>query len=507
MAELLEKQTKQELISAVINLHSEVENMSLKNTNLNMEIEILKLQIKALKNQIFGIKSEKHTTIYPGQQTLDFGEKIDLDLPHDTEEISVSYHRKKPKKTREDFSKISLPEDLERVTTVIEPQEDTSDMEKIGEEVTELLAIEPQKFYVKRIVRPKYAKKDKSGIVVAELPSRIIMGGKVDVSLLVTILLDKYVDHMPLYRQVKKYERLGMKLNDSTIGFWVSGTLKILEYLYEVLEDKVIGSSYLQADETTIKVLDKLKKGTSHLGYYWVYHAVETGLIVYNYNRSRGKTEPHNFLSDYNGYLQTDGYAVYETLPNSNIQHLCCMAHARRNFFEAQGNDKARSTWILDKLQDLYAIESFARTMKITNDARFELRKKESVPVLNDMKDWLLKNVVEVLPQSAIGKSITYMLTRWEKLTLYTQNGILEIDNNLVENAMRPVALGRKNYLFAGSHDAAKRAGIIYSFIACCKNNGYNPYAWLEDTLIKLPDTKKSELHKLLPIKKQDGVY
>jgi transposase len=506
MVEQLEKHTKQELIDKFINLYSEVEKSSSKITNLNIENEILKLQIKSLKNQIFGIKSEKHTTIYPGQQTLEFGEKIDLDLPQDIEEASVTYHRKKPKKKRVDFSKISLPEDLERVTTVIEPMEDTSEMEKISEEVTELLAMTPAKFYVKRIVRPKYAKKDKSGIVIAELPSRIIMGGKVDVSLLVTILLDKYVDHMPLYRQVKKYERLGMKLNDSTIGSWVSGTVKMLEYLYEVLEQKIRGSCYLQADETTIKVLDKSKKGTTHLGYYWVYHSVETGLIAYNYNRGRGKAEPHNFLSDYNGYLQTDGYTVYETLPNTNILHLCCMAHARRNFFEAQGNDKARSTWMLDKIQELYAVESFARTMNITNEARLELRKKESVPVLNDMKDWLLKNIVEVLPQSAIGKAMTYMLARWDKLTLYTQNGILEIDNNLVENAMRPVALGRKNYLFAGSHDAAKRAGIVYSFIACCKNNGYNPYEWLEDTLNKLPDTKKSELHKLLPIKKQDGL-
>lgn len=506
MVEMLEKHTKKELISTVINLHSEVETMNSKNTNLNMEIEILKLQVKALKNQIFGIKSEKHTTIYPGQPMLDFGEKIDLDLPQDTEEISVNYHRKKARKKREDFSKISLPEELERVTTVIEPMENTDDMEKIGEEVTELLAIQPQKFYVKRIVRPKYAKKDKSGIVVAELPSRIIMGGKVDVSFLVTILLDKYVDHMPLYRQIKKYERLGMKLNDSTIGFWVSGTLKILEYLYEVLEDKVRGSSYLQADETTIKVLDKSKKGTTHLGYYWVYHAVETGLIVYSYNRSRGKAEPHNFLSDYDGYLQTDGYVVYETLPNSKIQHFCCMAHARRNFFEAKDNDKARSIWMLDKIQDLYAIESHARSMNVSNEVRLEMRKKEAIPILTEIKVWLLKNTIEVLPKSAIGKSIIYMLARWDKLTLYTQNGSLEIDNNLVENAMRPVALGRKNYLFAGSHDAAKRAGIIYSFIACCKNNGYNPYEWLENTLIKLPDTKKSQLHKHLPIKKQDGL-
>jgi transposase len=433
---------------------------------------------------------------------LDFGEKIDLDLPQDKEEVSVTYSRKKATKKREDFSKISLPEDLERVITVIEPLENTDDMEKIGEEVTELLAIQPQKFYVKRIVRPKYAKKDKSGIVIAELPSRIVQGGKVDVSFLVTILLDKYIDHMPLYRQIKKYERLGMKLNDSTVGFWVSEAIKILEYLYEVLEDQVQASGYLQADETPIKVLDKLKKGTTHRGYYWVYRAVESGLIVYDYHASRGKEQPHNFLSDYDGYLQTDGYAVYETLTSKKIKHLCCMAHARRKFFEAQDNDQVRCTWMLDKIQALYAIESNARSLNASHELRLEMRQKDAVPILAEIKAWLMKNSVEVLPKSAIGKAITYMLGRWDKLSLYAQDGSLEIDNNLVENAMRPVALGRKNYLFAGSHEAAKRAGIVYSFVACCKNNGYEPYAWLEEILTKLPDTKKSELYKLLPVKK-----
>ena len=233
---------------------------------------------------------------------------------------------------------------------------------------------------------------------------------------------------------------------------------------------------------------------------------MESGLVVYDYNQSRGQTSPGNFLSGFKGILQTDGYVVYENIAGKEMKRACCMAHARRKFFDAQQNDKQKASWMLDKMQMLYETESFARKEKMNYQKRLELRKEKSVPVMNEIKAWLRDNLIQVLPKSAIGIAINYMLPRWDKLNLFTQEGMLEIDNNLVENAIRPVALGRKNYLFAGSHEAAKRAGIIYSFIACCKKNGYDPYTWLEETLSKIQDTKKSDLHTLLPIKKGDGV-
>lgn len=476
-------------------------------TDQKNQIEYLKHQVSLFQKMVFGSKQEQHKAIEnPEQTTLAFSEKVDLDLPQDIDEQKASYHRKAKNTKRTDYSKLDIPADLERVVTVIEPLDKTDDMVKIGEEVTELLAITPQKFYVKQIVRPKYARANKEGIVIAELPSRPIQGGLVDVSLLTMLLLDKYVDHMPIYRQQKKYERLGVKLSESTLGNWISESIKLLEYLHVELVAIVKQSKYLQADETPIKVLDKDKKGTTHRGYYWVYHDVENGLVLYEYDPSRGQGAPTKFLMDYEGYLQTDGYAVYDVLPNKKIKLAGCMAHARRYFFDAQQNDNARATWMLDKLQDLYEIEKVAREQKLTHAQRFAIRQQNSEAILTEIKTWLNENQLLVTPKSPIGKAISYMNVRWHKLILFASDGILEIDNNLVENAIRPIALGRKNYLFAGSHEAAARAGIIYSFITCCKKNKIDPYKWLEETLTKLPDTKKSELYKLLPVKSQDGV-
>ncbi|HLF51555.1 IS66 family transposase [Flavobacterium sp.] len=493
MIETLNKLSKDELIIEVVNQKAENEN--------------LKHQIKLFQKMVFGSKQEQHNAIEnPSQTALEFTEKVDLDLPQDIEAEKASYHRKAKNTKRTDYSKLDIPADLERVVTIIEPLDKTDGMVKIGEEVTELLAITPQKFYVKQIVRPKYARENKEGVVIAALPSRPVQGGLVDVSLLTMLLLDKYVDHMPIYRQQKKYERLGIKLSESTLGNWVAESIKLLEYLHIELVERVKKSKYLQADETPIKVLDKDKKGTTHRGYYWVYHDVENGLVLYEYDPSRGQGAPGKFLMDYEGYLQTDGYAVYDVLPNKKIKLAGCMAHARRYFFDAQQNDNAKATWMLDKLQELYAVEDEARQSKYNHEERFISRQQKSVPLLTEIKNWLNENQLQVTPKSPIGKAISYMNVRWHKLILFASDGLLEIDNNLVENAIRPIALGRKNWLFAGSHEAAARAGIIYSFVTCCKKNNIDPYKWLEETLTKLPDTKKSELHKLLPLKAQDVV-
>ena len=257
-------------------------------------------------------------------------------------------------------------------------------------------------------------------------------------------------------------------------------------------------------DETRIQVLDKLQKGNSHRGYYWVYHDVENGLTLYEYDKGRGQAPPQDFLRDYKGILQTDGYVVYEAFQNKGIRLSCCMAHARRHFFDAKDNDKVRATWMLDKLQELYFIEKILREQQCTNEQRLQVRQEKSLPILNEIETWLNTNLIEVTPKSPIGKAITYMKARWDKLKLFASEGIIEIDNNLVENAIRPVAIGRKNYLFAGSHEAARRAGIVYSLIACCKKNNIDPYFWLMETLQIISDTKTSELYKLLPVKENN---
>jgi transposase len=221
--------------------------------------------------------------------------------------------------------------------------------------------------------------------------------------------------------------------------------------------------------------------------------------VFFDYQPDRGREGPTEILKEYKGFLQTDGYGVYEKFDNDGIVLMHCMAHARRMFDEAISNDKQRSETVLLGIQELYKIESKAREEEMNYEQRKELRQQFSVPILLALKKWMLENVALVTPQSLIGKAIGYSLSRWDKLSIYAEHGELEIDNNLVENAIRPVALGRKNYLFAGSHKAAHRAGMIYSLLATCKHNGVEPYAWLKNVLQILPDHKANELHLLLP--------
>jgi hypothetical protein len=282
---------------------------------------------------------------------------------------------------------------------------------------------------------------------------------------------------------------------------WISATCALLDPLYEVLRKEVLSSPYLQADETPIKVLDKAKKGTTHRGFHWVYHAPQERLVLFDYREGRGREGPTECLKDFKGCLQTDGYAVYEDFDKKpGITLLHCMAHARRKFDEAKDNDLVRASHVLTEMQKLYALERQAKENALSVDELYQIR-QQIVPVLDDLKQWMLKNYQSVLPQSVIGQAIHYSLQRWDKLCLYTTNGRLQIDNNLVENAIRPVAIGRKNYLFAGSHNGAQRAAMLYSFLGTCKIIGVNPFEWLRDVLIRIPDHPVNNLQQLLPHK------
>jgi hypothetical protein len=274
----------------------------------------------------------------------------------------------------------------------------------------------------------------------------------------------------------------------------------LLEPLYNELKKQVLNEHYLQADETPIKVLDPLKPGTTHRGYYWVYHSPQKRLVFFDYREGRGREGPTEILKDFNGFLQTDGYGVYDDFDKKeNIIHFNCWAHARRMFDEAIDNDKTRSEFALLKIQALYGLERVAKEGFFSTEQRAALRQEKAVPLLNDLEQWLKENIMQATPKSLIGKAIAYTLSRWDKLCLYAKHGELEIDNNLVENAIRPVALGRKNYLFAGSHQAAERAGMIYSLLASCKHNNIEPKAWLTNILKVLPDYKANQLYLLLP--------
>ncbi len=434
---------------------------------LQMEKELLQQELKELKRVVFGQKRERFVPAIPPSQ-------LSLQLDTQSTEPAVVLHQTvQYERVVKQVARVAIrqpfPAHLPRVDVLIEPQEDVSGMRKIGEEITEELELKPASLFVRRYIRPRYVSVEET-FHMAPLPSRPIEKGIPGPGLLTQIICDKFVSHLPFYRQVQRFEQLGMKIPASTLEGWFEATCSLLEPLYETLKAQVLASSYLQVDETPLPVLDKQKKGETHRGYHWVYHGVESKLVLFDYREGRGREGPTKLLKDYKGYLQTDGYAVYEQFESrEDIVLVGCLAHARRYFEHALENDRPRAEKVLLWMQELYAVEREAHEQKLSAQDRYGLRQIKALPVMEQLENWLLTERLEVLPKSAIGKAIFYLIPRFNKITMYLEDGRLEIDNNLVENLIRPVALGRKNYLFAGSHAGARRAATVYSLLGSCK--------------------------------------
>lgn len=466
----------------------------------------LLFQLEQLKRMLFGSKRERFEGD-KNQLKLEFEECASQEQCGDETPVKeiITYERERSANKHNGRNKI--PEHLPVVEYVVEPDRDTSEMKKIGEERTEILEYTPERFFKLVIVRPKYApttkpsaegEPEKTNIAIAELPSRPIEKCLAGNNLLAAVLINKYVDHLPLYRQLQIFKRSDIQIAPSTIDTWIAHLGKLFDPLYRRLADQVKAQNYLQADETTTKVLDKNKKKETHLGYYWAYHAPMAGLVVFDYQKGRGKQAPRNFLQGYEGVLQTDGYNVYKHYyANERVTHLACWAHVRRKFEKALQSDRNRAEHAMIEIQKLYAIE---RSVKETSaQERKRIRLEKALPIINDLGKWLHGQRQQVLPKSPMGQAIGYVVPLWESLQNYLHDGNLHIDNNLIENSIRPVALGRKNYLFAGSHEGAERSAMFYSFFACCKLNGINPQKWLTYVLQNIADCKANKLHQLLP--------
>lgn len=414
-----------------------------------------------------------------------------------TEKIEVTYTKEKKKHT----GRLPLPDHLEVVETVLEPSEDTSEMVCVGQEITEELGYQPEKFFIHKIIRKKYAPKAGEGsFAIAQLPERVINKGIPSVELLVQILVDKYIDHLPLYRIRQRFSRNKIDIKESTIDGWVSKTIQLLEPLYDYLREIMVRKGYLQVDETTLKVLESLVKGKTHLGYYWAYNNPMEDVLFFEYHPSREAKNVNKTLENFKGYLQVDGYAGYDQISRkADVKRVGCMAHIRRKFDEAKDNDLARSQKALTYIQALYHIEAKAKKENLDPDKRKELRLTEAMPIFNMLGKWLAMEAQKTLPKSKIGQAIQYAINMWDNMANYLMDGNLEIDNNKIENAVRPIALGRKNYLFAGSHDAAQRAAIVYTFFGICKKHNVNPTEWLTETLKNIQIIKQTDIEKLMP--------
>ena len=467
---------------------------------MKSELADLKFRLSELNRLIFGAKSERFVAVDPQQMSL-FEVAAEEKTKKQTEQISYTRSKKEDKKQP---IRTELPAHLPRKVEVIEPENLPENAKKIGETITEVLDYQPADLFVRQIVRPKYiisSTDEKTEIVIAQLPSLPIAKGNAGTGLISQILISKFVDHLPFYRQIQIFKRQNVNLAESTLNGWFNAGCRILEPLFEVLKQKLLSTDYLMADETPISVLTKDKPGSTHKGYHWVYYDPVNKLAVFDYRKTRGREGPDEMLKSFSGHLQTDGYVAYTKLENhENIVLLACMAHARRKFEHALNNDYDRATFALKLIQSLYAIEQKARDNDFDYQQIKELRQSESVPLLKQFEQWLKKEIYNVLPQSAIGKAISYTLNLWERLESYTKDGRFQIDNNLIENSIRPVALGRKNYLFAGSHEAAQQAAMMYSLLACCKINNIEPFNWLKNTLTQIQDYPANKIHELLPI-------
>ena len=383
---------------------------------------------------------------------------------------------------------------------MLNPDGDLTGCVRIGEEVTEELDYLPGQFFVRRFIRPKYARPEQAGIMIAPAPLRVIDKGIPGPMLLAYILVSKYADHLPLYRQLVMFKRGGIEINDVTLNGWVRQVIELLEVLYNRIRDGMLKSGYLMADESTIRVLDRDKEGSTHLGYYWAYMDPVRRSALFVYEKGRGGKYVRDHLKTFSGYVQTDAYAGYDAMPqvNAGITMVGCWAHVRRKFVDAQAVEKEEASWFLGQIQRLYAIERFCRNAGLGPEERLDVR-GHARPILEEIKSRMITLSPGLTPKNGLKLAINYTLKQWDELTVYTREGVLEIDNNLVENSIRPIALGRKNYLFAGNHEAAQRSAVVYTILACCKAHGLNPLAYLADVLDKLPARTVNNIDDLLP--------
>lgn len=509
------------LNASIASLSTTNKNQSEQIKNLQERIKELTAQVAWLNRQLFGRKSEKLRIYDPNMPDL-FAEEF-AELRHQTEEKrdeAVEQIEKEPVEVRKQKRQNrKMTEDLPVLETeVIEPAGvDLSLYRRIGEEVTKVVKHKPGMLYVKEIIRPKYALKDSTrlppagqkGVEIAPMPLMPVDKCIADTSLLAEILLQKYEYHIPFYRQIQQYRHLGMKgLTESTLDGWFKKTVELLRPLYEELKKEVFSSDYVQADETTVPVINR-EKHKADKEYLWMVRSVMERLVIFHYDEgSRAGTVIESLAKQYHfkGYLQCDGFAGYETAfkTNPDVRLLNCLVHIRRHFEQALDENKEMAEHALTQIQHIYRIEHCCDKASLSYDERKVKRRELAGPIMDAMKVWMETEGIRYSPNSQAGKAITYAYTRWGNMMRCLEDGRLLWDNNLAENVIRPITLGRKNYLFCGNHEAAVNMSVICSLLATCKAHDVNPRDYLNDVIARMPYYKKAtheELLELLPHK------
>ena len=470
----------------------------------DLKIQALTLELAHLRRLKFGAKSEALTAAQRDlfdDSCAEDGAAIAAEL---NQQQTPSPRPSRPKPT----GRKALPAELPRIERRHEPSVCTcgqcgSTLVKIGEDVSEQLDIEPARFFVIRHIRPQYACRGCETVSAAPVPVSLIDGGLAAPGLHAWVLSEKYLNHQPLYRIEQISARHGVPIARSTLAQWVGQIGVQLQPLVDRLTELLRQRRVLHADETPVQQLDP-GAGKTKRAYLWAYRSndLETGppLVVFDYQTSRSGAHARDFLAGWQGHLMVDDYVGYKALFRQGVTELACLAHARRKFFElhaANGHPVAAEA--LAYIGELYAIEAEGRALDPA--ARHALRQREARPRLEAWRAWLIAQRRKSAEGSGLARAIDYSLKRWEALARYVERGDLPIDNNLCENAIRPVCLGKKNWLFAGSARAGQRAAAIQSLFATARLNGIEPYAWLKDTLEKLPLWPNSRIDELLPLR------
>lgn len=479
-----------------------------KNELITEQYDSLLRQVRELTRQMYGCKNERYI---PNQGLLFDLENIALPEP-ETEE--VAYTRRK--RQNNNHSHHNLPEGLRRERIIYEIPESErlcpcncgKTLERIGEVVSERLEYKPAELYVKQHIRFKYGGcAQDSCILTADMPTLPVARSIAGPSLLSKIIVDKYEFHQPLHRQQSQLARQGIKLNGNSFYDWLCQTFALLAVLYEALKKDVLTCPIINTDDTPSKV--RVKGETkAKKGYFWIYVGSEEKLkplsAVYIYTQTREGKWAQEFLADYEGYIQADAFSGYDKLFNEeDVNHprveVGCMMHARRGFFKitTQTKKAGAAHMGLSYIQNLYKIEE--KIKNYSPEERYQVRQEEAVPILNEFKTWLDATAIRALKKSPLLKAAQYCLNHWDALTRYTEDGRLDIDNGISERGMRPIGLGRNNWISLGSHVGGELAALFYSFIETCKLHKINSYEYFTDVLTRIQDYPASRIEELLP--------
>ena len=473
---------------------------------LDQKVHHLEEQLAWFKRQIFGKRSERVVSKLNNQQLLLDG----FESPSHKEEEKkcvASHTRKKPNRNGQD--KISLPDDLPVETTVL----DISDQEKvcqetgtplvqIGVEVSHKLAHKPGSYYIKEIVRPKYAHplKEENGILTASLPDSLLPKCRADESLLAEIITKKFVDHLPLYRIAEILKREGIIISRKLLSQWVLRSAKALKPLYDEMLSRILSSRNIFIDESPVKLWEPEK---CKQAYMWVIVGgceANPAYRVYEFKLDRCHHNVLDILKDYRGGLHSDKYAAYQKLAEQNIiTWFPCFSHIRRKFFEAEAGDPALRKWVLRKIRHLFMLERIAWSR--SPEERLKIRQEKEVPIIDELIDKIKSRLVDgkILPKSKLKEAMGYFCGLIPYLKNYTKDAFARLDNNVAERAVRPLAIGRKNWLFFGSPEGGEAGAILFSLVQTCRGLGINPREYLEDVMRRIMGHSNQKLYELLP--------